>query len=193
MPQQYIMRIWRGLSDYTSFRENWLRYAAYLDYVTRLEAGETPKSVGYGASVPAMVDALTDQRDQAALMARDLLGDYGAVSHYGQSVRRKLIPFYSWMEINTKRYLRLIANAYGQGLGQGLATTAAVGVMAGARTSAWLGLRMFLLYGLIQVWNNLFHPDEEDDLPADERARLHLTLGRTPDGEVIRLRLQSLL
>lgn len=200
MPTQYAIRIWRAMSDYTQFRENWLRYAAYLDYVTRLEAGETPKSIGYGASDQAMVDALTDPRDRAALMARDLLGDYGAVSHYGQSIRRKLIPFYSWMEINTKRYLRLIANAYAQGLGQGLATSATVGalagkgaVMAGARMSAWLGLRMFLLYGLIQAWNNLVHPDEEDDLPADERARLHLTLGRAPNGEIIRLRLQGAL
>lgn len=87
MPTQYAIRIWRAMSDYTQFRENWLRYAAYLDYVTRLEAGETPKSIGYGASDQAMVDALTDPRDRAALMARDLLGDYGAVSHYGQSIR----------------------------------------------------------------------------------------------------------
>jgi hypothetical protein len=71
-------KTWGALRGGTQWRENVLRYAAYLEYVHRLEAGESMLKIGYGASVPAMVDAVTDPRDRAALLARDLLGDYGA-------------------------------------------------------------------------------------------------------------------
>jgi hypothetical protein len=106
-----FVKIWRALNKYTQFRENWMRYAAYLDYVEKLEAGESMKEIGYGASSREMVDAVADNKDKAALLARDLVGDYGAISHFGKGIRRKVIPFYSWVEINTKRYWRLGINA----------------------------------------------------------------------------------
>ncbi|KKL62709.1 hypothetical protein LCGC14_2182490, partial [marine sediment metagenome] len=55
-----LMKVWRALQRFTWFRENWLRYAAYLDYVERLEAGESMKSIGYGAAKREMVDAIED-------------------------------------------------------------------------------------------------------------------------------------
>jgi hypothetical protein len=110
---------WGALRGGTQWRENVLRYAAYLEYVHRLEAGEDMLKIGYGGSLPKMVDAVNDPRDRAALLARDLLGDYSAVSHAGQEIRRKLIPFWSWMEINTKRYWRLSSNAFAEGTMKG--------------------------------------------------------------------------
>ncbi|MEE8309788.1 MAG: hypothetical protein V3R34_05270, partial [Hyphomicrobium sp.] len=137
-----LMKIWRGLQRYTWFRENWLRYSAYLDYVDRLEAGESMQSIGYGAAHRPMVDAIDDHKDRAALLARELVGDYGAISEYGKGIRRKVIPFYSWLEINTKRYWRLGGNAWDQGVGQGFRTTGMIGASLGVRTTAYLTLRM---------------------------------------------------
>jgi len=193
MPIEAARRVWRTLKDFTQFRENWLRYAAYLDYAERLEGGETMQSIGYGAAYKPLVDGLTDTKDKAALLARELVGDYGAVSEIGQELRTKLIPFYSWLEINTRRYIRLFNNAADQGIGQGLKTAGTVGALKGARLTAWLGVRAFVLYGLVQLWNNLMFPDLEDELDANQRARLHLTLGRDKNGNVLSLRFQGAL
>lgn len=186
-----LMRFWRATKQLTQFRENWLRYAAYLDYVERIEAGESMKSIGYGAAKPELVDAVADPKDKAALLARELVGDYGNVSHWGQGIRRSLIPFYSWLEINTKRYLRLGLNAWDQGAGRGLRTTGTIGAALGFRTTAYLALRMAVLYGLVQLWNNLLFGDDEDDLSEAERARLHINLGRDVNGKIRTLRFQG--
>lgn len=106
-----LRKAWNALQGATQWRENVFRYAAYLDYVERLERGDSQSSVGYGASRPNMVDAVPDMKDRAAMLARDLLGDYGAISHYGSWLRETIIPFWSWTEINTRRYWRLSANA----------------------------------------------------------------------------------
>lgn len=189
-----LMKVWRALQRYTWFRENWLRYAAYLDYVERLEAGESMESIGYGAAKRQMVDALgDDHKAKGALLSRELVGDYGAISHFGKDIRRKVIPFYSWMEINTKRYWRLGANAWDQGIAQGFRTSGIIGASLGIRTTAYLTLRMAMLYGMVQLWNHLVMGDEEDELSAQERARLHLTLGKTDDGEIRTLRFQGAL
>lgn len=186
-------KTWTALKKYTQFRENWLRYAAYLDYVERLEAGESMKSIGYGAANRHMVDAITDNKDKAALLARELVGDYGAVSHFGQGLRRTLIPFYSWIEINARRYWRLGGNAWSQGIGQGFRTTGLIGATLGVRTTAYLGMRAMVLYALVQLWNNLVHGDDEDKLGAEERARLHLILGHDANGQVMSLKFQGAL
>lgn len=188
-----IMQIWRGMQRVTWFRENWLRYAAYLDYVEQLEAGRPMSKVGYGAAKPSMVDAVEDTKDRAALLARELVGDYGNVSYFGQEIRRKLIPFWSWMEINTKRYWRMAGNGFNQGILSGTARAGFVPLMYGTRKTVWLFSRMALMYGAIQLWNNLFFDDEEDDLDEITRSRLHLNLGRDADGRVRVLRFNGAL
>ena len=188
-----LRKAWAALQGATQWRENVMRYAAYLDYVERIEAGESQKSIGYGASRPDMVDAVVDPKDRAALLARDLLGDYGAISHYGGWLRQTVIPFWSWTEINTKRYWRLTANAYSEGIGKGVATGGALAIAQGARTTAWLALRMAMLYGLFSLWNSLFFPDEEDELGEAQRAQMHVILGRNAEGEIISMRAQGAL
>lgn len=188
-----LAKVWRTLHKYTQFRENWLRYASYLDYVERLEAGESMEKVGYGAAKPELVDAIQDPKDKAALLARELVGDYGAISHWGRGIRRKYIPFWSWLEINTKRYWRLGANAWGQGVGKGFATAGITGAVLGTRMTAYLAFRAAMLYGLVQLWNNLFFGDEEDELSELDRTRLHLNLGRSDDGEIRLIRFQGAL
>ena len=187
------MKVWRALKRFTQFRENWLRYASYLDYAERLEGGEDMSSIGYGAARRDMVDAIRDDKDRAALLARELVGDYGAISHFGKGIRRSIIPFYSWMEINTKRYWRFGINAWSQGVGEGLKTSGIIGASLGLRTTAYLGLRMTVLYGMVQIWNNLFFGDEEDEMRVEDRVRLHLNLGRDANGDMRLVRFQGAL
>jgi hypothetical protein len=189
---------WGKLRNSTTFREAWFRYATYLDYVERLEAGESMETIGYGAANREMVDGINEQtigkgweKTRAALLARELVGDYGAISHFGKGLRSKVAPFWSWTEINFKRYWRLTGNAWNQGITQGFRTSGLVGASLGIRTSAYLAFRMAFIYGMVQLWNNLFHGDEEDELGAEERARMHLILGRDPSDQVVTLRLQG--
>lgn len=188
-----LIKMWRASKDYTQFRENWLRYAAYLDYAERLEAGESMDSIGYGAAHKALVDGLADNKDKAAVLARSLVGDYGSISHYGQDIRRTIIPFYSWMEVNTARYSRLFRNAFAQSINQGLKTGGITGLAVGAKTATWLGIRYAMVNGLIYAWNNMMFPDEEKELPKEDQAQLHVLLGRDADGNIRSLRLQGAL
>jgi len=190
-----LYSVWKGLRDYTRFRENWLRYSAYLDYVDRLEGGESIESIGYGASNRKMADeiAADSHKDAAALLSRDLVGDYGDVSYYGQGVRDYAIVFYSWLEVNTRRYFRLIDNAYAQGVGKGFAAAGVIGGIKGARVSAYLTVRMLALYTLIQLWNSLLFGDDEDELSDADRVRLHLNLGRDAEGQIRTIRFQGAL
>lgn len=184
---------WKAVRGTNTLRENIFRLAAYTSIVERLEAGETAEQIGYGASKPEIVDAVTDNKDKAALMARDLIGDYGAISAHGQTLRRYLIPFWSWMEINLRRYWRLNANAWSQGVVKGARRGLITGTVIGARTTIWLYVRMMLLYGLVNIWNNLLFGDDEDEMTVEERSRLHLNLGRDNSGQMRTLRLQGSL
>lgn len=193
MAKLVLRKAWNALQGSTQFRENVFRYAAYLDYVDRIEAGNSQAGIGYGASLPSMVDAVTDPKDRAALLARDLIGDYGAISHFGSGVRRTIIPFWSWMEMNTKRYKRLSANAWSQGVGKGLSTSGLAGATLGVRVTAALAVRGALLYGMIQMWNYLFFDDEEDEIDDQQGNQLHIILGRNAAGEIVTLRTQGAL
>lgn len=188
-----VARIWRALQDTTNFRESLFRLAAYLDYVDKIEGGMDQLKIGYGASIPRMVDAVTDPKDRAALLARDLVGDYGAISVAGGWLRRYLVPFWSWTEINTRRYWRLTSNAFGQSHAKGIATGGLLGAGIGLRTALWAFTRMGMVYGLLYLWNHLLFPDEEDELGEMQRAQLHLILGRDSDGQVVTLRTQGAL
>lgn len=188
-----VASVWRALQDSTQFRENLFRMAAYLDYVEKIDSGKSQLEIGYGASVPNMVDAVEDPRDKAALLARDLVGDYGSISVAGSWLRRYLVPFWSWMEINTRRYWRLTSNAYSQSKAKGIATGGLLGAGIAARSAATLALRMGAVYGLVYLWNHLLFGDDEDKLGDLQKRQMHLILGHNSDGEVITLRTQGAL
>lgn len=188
-----VAKVWRGLQGTTNFREAIFRYAAYLSLHEKMEAGQTQAQIGYGASIPKLVDAVTDNKDRAALMARDLVGDYGAVSVVGAWLRKYMIPFWSWMEINTRRYFRLTANVYRGSKAKGIATGGLLGAGIAGRTAVSLGIRMALVYGIVTLWNHLLFGDEEDDLSEQQKRQLHIILGRDSDGKVVSLRAQGAL
>lgn len=176
---------WGFVRTTAVLRESIYRYAAYLDYIERIERGDPMDKIPYGASSRPMVEVVEDPKDRAALLARDLLGDYANTSVVGQQLARFAVPFWRFQEINIKRYYRLTSNAFGQGVGKGLGMSAHVAGTIGVKTAAfgagrtlWLLTRMGALYASIMIWNALMFPDDDDEMDPEERARLHINLGR---------------
>lgn len=183
-----IARGWKGLENFTRYRENWARLAAFRYFRDAIARGENV----YGASNPAEVYGIEDPDRKAAKLARELIGDYGNLTHAGQFIRRHLIPFYAWMEINAPRYVRLMRNLKHEGRGGEARLVAMFG-----KNIAWkatkLGAKAAFLMVMVNLWNHTFFPDEEDELGEEQRRQMHLILGRRKDGSIISLRFQGAL
>jgi hypothetical protein len=182
-----IQKYWNNLKDYTQWRENILRLSAYRYFKEAIKKGKNP----YGASKKTEVDAIGDVNKKAAKLARELLGDYGNISKGGQWLRERMIPFYSWMEINAPRYVRLFKNLKHEGKGTGKLFGAGI-IKAGYKTTK-LGIKATILYVLINLWNNIFFSDEEKELSNEQRRQAHIILGRRDDGSIISLSFQGAL
>ncbi|EGO63488.1 putative methyltransferase type 11 [Acetonema longum DSM 6540] len=180
---------WGRARKVTDLREALLRYANYLEYLEQIESNKgRPKN--FGASMSEEVMALSDNRDKAFKLANELLGDYNAVSVAGKELRKHLIPFWSWTEVNAKRYINLFRNcASNEGIaktvGKRLLTKAAVyspylavqvGEFAVKATGMWI---------LLQMYNFALWPDEEKELPPNIAGQPHIILGRDADGKVM--------
>jgi hypothetical protein len=118
----------------------------------------------------------------AAKLAREFLGDYGSLSEAGEWLRRSLIPFWSWMEINAPRYVRIIKNARHEG---GAGTGRAIG--ASLALTAGLGLRAGILTGAVFAWNEMMKAmldikDEDDPNKDQGLGKLRIILWKNQDG-----------
>lgn len=185
-PRQAMRDYFEITARYAKYREAVLRIAAFRHYRKLIEKGDLTK---FGASKRAdVLEVLQMLGPDAAAgkLARELLGDYGNLSVLGQWLRTNLIPFWSWQEINLRRYPRMFINALGEAsltrgkLGGGLKATAIAGVYA-AKSLMQLGT----LYGAMWAWNHWgpFNEDEED-LADYERNNPHILLGRNADGTI---------
>ncbi|MFA7628645.1 MAG: methyltransferase domain-containing protein [Candidatus Dojkabacteria bacterium] len=188
-----ISRFWNTSKKYTTYRENILRLASYRYFKDRLAKGEK----AYGASNRDIVDSIRNRDDRAALLARELVGDYGNLTVSGQWLRTKMIPFYSWMEINAPRYVRMFHNLPIEGEGRGNLAEALT--MKTARKAVGLSAKAATLYAMIIIWNMTMArllcggDDPEKELSDFERRQLHLILGRREDGSIISIRMQGAL
>ena len=178
-----LSKWWTMSKKLSTLRENILRLAAHRYFLDRLEKGDNV----YGASRKEEVDAIASREDKAAKLARELIGDYGNISHAGQYIRERMIPFYSWLEINAPRYVRLFRNLKHEGAGIG----ALGGVLAWKTTK--LAIKASAIMGLVILWNAAFFPHEEDELQETGREQLHMILGRRADGSIITIRFQGAL
>jgi len=174
------LRLWfRGARNFSTFRENIMRYATFLDYRQQLRDGTLRH---YGASRKSSIKAIQERlgNDAAAgKLARDLLGDYANVTELGKWLRSHLFPFWSFQEINLKRAVRMMINA------------ATIGDV-----KSMVGVPLLLLYRTVTLtrlatffagtwaWNNLLFPDDEDELSPWQQQNPHLNLGRNPDGTI---------
>ncbi len=203
LSQRTLRKIWKFLAKSTTFRENFLRYAMYLAVREEIQTArrENPGRlnedlmplVGYGAGRIDQVNAITSDADRAAYISRESLGDYSAISVLGQKLRKWVIPFWSWQEINAKRYYRIGSNIVATQKGFGRAASlAALGAKVGTRAALWLTWRAMVYSVGTWMWNNLLFPDLEEELRDEDRRRLHLILGKW-DGEIKMLRMPGAL
>jgi hypothetical protein len=186
-----------GLGDLSSvelsaFREGVTRYANYLANLDAIRNGARPDYAGaYWRDIEAIGDSSPGAGDkvqrQAAQISKATFGDYGDLSLTGQYLRDKLIPFYSWMEVNFKYHANLLRNLRDQvrgdlpGDANGAAATAAR--IASARVGGFL-LRLALPYAAIMLWNAAGpHGIEDDELSEEDRRRLHIRLGKDDNGK----------
>ncbi|MGC1272342.1 MAG: hypothetical protein WBC44_01445 [Planctomycetaceae bacterium] len=179
--KNFIGKWFEWAREKNEFRENALRYAAFLYYQKKIEDDAL---LHYGGANRAVVEEIRRSLGDdvaAAHLARNLLGDYGNISEAGEWLRKYLLPFWSWNEINFRRYPRFVVNALQSGNKKDAGRAAAV-------YSAVAVARIAGLYAIVTVFNHLFWPDEEDELTADEKASPHLILGRRSDGSIIVLR-----
>ncbi|HAS04155.1 MAG TPA: hypothetical protein DCR71_00035 [Dehalococcoidia bacterium] len=146
----------------------------------------------FGASIREEVMALPDIKDRAYKLSNELLGAYDEVSVVGQQVRKYLIPFWSWQEVNFRRTKQLIFNSFRDA---GLCRTVARKIipMVAIRSPfiasniGKFALKAGLLWGILQAWNNLRFPDEEKELSDKVKAGPHIIYGRDKDGKILYL------
>lgn len=166
----------------TNYREAINRYATYLDYLDQLKKGELKN---YGASRPEIVDGIKGIEDKAFKLSNDLLGAYDEVSQAGQVIRNHLIPFYSWMEVNLKRYKNLFKNAFtNDEVAKSAGLSAGLIAKLGLKTTQKLA-GIFAMTGALAAWNQLRYADLEETLPEDVRSRPHIILGQDKDGNTL--------
>ncbi len=159
-------------AKYTRLRENVLRYAAYKLAVEKVQEGKD----FYWASNKSSIDAITDPRQKAAKLAREVFGDYGNISYTGQWLRRHLLPFYSFTEINMGTTIQLIKNASSPSVQRAMiASAAARGIPKVTVKMAIAWTKLMLFTALIEAWNHYAFPNlpwvDDDDKDAAEKLR----------------------
>ena len=172
----------------TDYREALLRYASYLSYLNQIEKnGGKPDN--FGASIRQEVMALRSNEDKAYWLSNDLLGAYDDVSVIGQELRSRWYPFWSWKEVNTKRYIRFWKNAMQDGR---LMMTVGRKVAGLTVRSPLLLIKLgkltvasHVLWGMLQAWNYLVFGDEEEELPESIKSRPHIILYKKDNGEIV--------
>lgn len=192
MPPNLIKRYFDTVHSLSQVREGLLREAAYLRAKELLDQG---KAI-FWASKPAEINSLTNNKDKAAKLSRELLGDYGNISAHGEKIRTSLVPFWSWMEINAPRYYRLLQNAATRGEGGSTAARlAGVGTRKAAGAALGIAEKVFLtnlLFASVSAFNHLMYPDEEAKL-GDNNRGMHIIMGSTSDGKVMSVKFQGAL
>jgi len=169
-------RWWQNSKDATNYRENLLRLATYRYFKDRIKTGE--KHI-YGASNPKEIDEIRNPDEKAAKLSRELIGDYGRLSENGEWMRKHLIPFYSWMEINAPRYVRMMRNLKHEGKSRKGAAISSLGWKGSV-----LGAKMLMFTGMVTLWNNMMFGDDEKELKGFQKRQSHLLLGRRQDGSI---------
>ncbi|TES88925.1 MAG: hypothetical protein E3J94_07120 [Desulfobacteraceae bacterium] len=188
IPKTAWNQYWKTARLSTDFREATLRYANYLDYLDQINSSKNGLPKNYGASIPEEIKGIKNPKDKAFMLSNDLVGAYDRISVAGQTFREHVYPFWSFQEINMRRYFRLFKNAANndrlaeaigrKALGSAVKstfTTIRVGKLLIKVTAFWVGL---------QIYNHLVFPEEEKELSQHVRNRPHIILGRGKDGKI---------
>ena len=180
---------WKGAERLTNFREQILRYATYLSYLEQMKSNKEGRPDNWGASNRDEVMGVEDIRDRAFKMSNELLGAYDQVSQTGQQLRDISVPFYSWLEVNAKRYYNLLKNGFTSDAVGDFAARLLRAQVVKSPLYAYRAAKTILMVNLfmwaVQAFNRFVMGDDDDDLTPDVKERPHITLGRTSDGRVL--------
>ena len=168
----------------SEYRENTPRLALFLANVARIQGGEKAvlaelKKVVPGENLGAALEKLplreplkTAEIDVselapiygAAKVAREIPVDYGKFTpDENKYLRGLLLPFYSWTKHNTAGWARFARKRPGK--------------LAAIVLAPW---------ALMELWNNLMFPDDEDGLRTYLRQHPHIITGyRDESGKMI--------
>jgi hypothetical protein len=161
-PIEYVGRQLRNLSE---ARENLLRLQVFYANLKRIRAGKEPFT---GISD---VKGMTDKIDIAAKVSRESLGDYGAFTSFENAkLRGGLMPFFSWMKINSTFWPLLVGRKGWKAGAKRIALRAPV-------TAARVVTKATGLYVAAAVWNNTVQEKQEAALPSYVRERFHINTG----------------
>ncbi|MDA0991147.1 MAG: hypothetical protein O3A51_10400, partial [Verrucomicrobia bacterium] len=175
---------WDTVTKFNNFMENVTRLAAYYRAMERMENGDNSFIwASKRDQVARLRSEKVSKHEIAAKLSRELIGDYGNISIAGQYIRKHMIPFWSWQEINAPRYFRLLKNARHEG---GVTRVGAVAGLKIARRFAFAST----LYAMIKMFNAMVWPEEDEEL-HEGRRQLHLILGRNSDGSIRSIRFQG--
>ncbi len=188
LPSVLWKKYWNIARLSTDMREGILRYSNYLSYLDQMgKSGGKPNN--WGASKPEEILGLENIRDRAYWLSNDLLGAYDRVSVMGQNLRRYWFPFWSWKEVNFKRYAQFARNATQDGrLASAVGRKAIAGIAHTPYTAYRIGaflLSATAFWTALQVWNNTMFPDEEEDLGEEQKSSPHIIFGRDEEGNVL--------
>lgn len=175
-PSNLYDRYMEVARKYVGFRENILRLAAYKLATEKVQAGES----FYWASRKESIDAITNPRQKIAKLSREAFGDYGNISYSGQQIRRVMMPFYSWFEINMGTHLQLMKNASTPAIQRDMIKSGlmrGIPYAAGRMAVAWS--RLFLFTAAVEMWNYIGFPalpwvDDEDKDAAEKLRRANV-------------------
>lgn len=184
--------------ELSAFREGVTRYAKYKADLEAIRNGTRPNYAGaYWRDIEAIQDSRMGAKDaaerKAAAISKATFGDYGDLSINGQYIRDRLVPFYSWMEINFRYHANLLRNLHDmvrageksrtEALGAGTRAAAVAAAGFTARAAGGVALRLALPYMAVALWNSTDDRDDLEKLLSEEdRRRFHIIIGKTKDG-----------
>lgn len=183
-------KYWDTVKRITALRENTLRLAAYRYFMDNKD-----RRIYAAAASRAEMDAITDDRERSAKLSRELFGDYGNISKTGEYLRKRIAPFWSWMEINAPRYVYLMRNTKyeNRDVDSIKKQIAAVTAKKLVLSTTKMALRASMLMAAVALWNLTMFPDEEEELGESGRRQMHLIFGRREDGSIVTVRFQGAL
>jgi len=202
----------RSTIELSQLREATFRYAKFKADLNRMRNGARPVYAGaYHEDIEALVvtedhlntikaivgenatnaeghirnedvQKLAADTVRAAEISLATFGDYDTISVSGQTLRKMMIPFYSWIEINFRYHANLFRNLRDMALAGEMsqadarkAGARAAGVLAATftrRVAAYTAGRLLLPYLAVAMWNNASdNEDIEEELSEADRRR----------------------
>lgn len=173
----------RWASKWAQFSENSTRIQAYLDYKNMLEKNrETGAPINYGASDAKYIDSIRGEfgdKQAAAQMARDLIGDYGETTVLVDKLSKNLMGFLKFQGVNFERQIRSMINMTNAIKN---AKTKKEKTQKAAIMFAKIMLRPAMGVALWNFWN---YDDEDDNRSHYDRANPTIKLWTRADGSVV--------